>query len=193
MVRKSELKRTTKETIISLSLNLDGTGQSEIDTKIGFFDHMLTLFSAHSHFDLRLTAEGDISVDNHHTVEDIGICLGSALLEALGDKRGIERYGFSYVPMDEALVRSVVDFSGRSYLIYEADVTSERIGAFETETLREFFLAFSSNAKMNLHITKLAGINSHHIVEAVFKSVGRAMKIASSITGDQIPSTKGIL
>ena len=188
-MRTSEILRNTAETKISLTLNLDGTGKSEINTGVGFLDHMLTLFAAHGKFDLT-----DTCVDDHHSVEDIGICLGQAFQAALGDKRGITRYGSFLLPMDEALILSAVDISGRSCLCYGLDVPTEKIGTFDTELVEEFFLGFTRNCPMSLHLRQLAGTNSHHIVEGTFKSVGRALKAAVSLTGsNEIPSTKGVL
>ena len=193
-MRTSEILRNTAETKISLTLNLDGTGKSEINTGVGFLDHMLTLFAAHGKFDLTVTCNGDTCVDDHHSVEDIGICLGQAFQAALGDKRGITRYGSFLLPMDEALILSAVDISGRSCLCYGLDVPTEKIGTFDTELVEEFFLGFTRNCPMSLHLRQLAGTNSHHIVEGTFKSVGRALKAAVSLTGsNEIPSTKGVL
>ena len=195
-MRKSEIKRTTKETDVMLSLNLDGTGKNNIDTGCGFLNHMLELFSAHGRFDLDITCKGDTDVDDHHTVEDVGICLGQAFLEALGDKKGIFRYGDTTLPMDDALILSAVDFSGRNYLGYDLAPLSEKIGTFDTELAEEFWMAFTREAKCTLHIRKLAGINSHHIVEGSFKSVARSLRKAVAIdaaASDEVPSTKGVL
>ena len=193
-MRTSEILRNTAETKISLTLNLDGTGKSEINTGVGFLDHMLTLFAAHGKFDLTVTCNGDTCVDDHHSVEDIGICLGQAFQAALGDKRGITRYGSFLLPMDEALILSAVDISGRRCLCYGLDVPTEKIGTFDTELVEEFFLGFTRYCPMSLHLRQLAGTNSHHIVEGTFKSVGRALKAAVSLTGsNEIPSTKGVL
>lgn len=195
-MRTSEIKRTTAETDISLKLNLDGIGKSEINTGCGFLDHMLTLLAKHGRFDLIVTCKGDTCVDDHHTVEDIGIALGEAFEKALGDKKGITRYGNMILPMDEALILSAVDLSGRSYLGYELDIPTEKVGTFDTELVREFFIAFTSNAKCNLHINQLAGLNSHHIIEGAFKSVARSLKAAVAIDkdfADDIPSTKGVI
>ena len=193
-MRTYELTRETAETGISLRLNLDGTGKSQIDTGCGFLNHMLTLFAAHGKFDLTVKCVGDIEVDDHHSVEDIGICLGQAFQAALGDKRGITRYGSFLLPMDEALILSAVDISGRSCLCYELNIPTEKIGTFDTELVEEFFLGFTRNCPMSLHLRQLAGTNSHHIVEGAFKSVGRALKAAVALTGsDEIPSTKGVL
>ncbi len=193
-MRTSEVKRNTAETKISLRLNLDGRGKSEIDTGVGFLNHMLTLFAAHGKFDLIVTCNGDTQVDDHHSVEDIGICLGKAFQAALGDKRGITRYGSFLLPMDEALILSAVDISGRSCLCYELDIPTEKIGTFDTELVEEFFLGFVRNCPMSLHLRQLAGKNAHHIVEGAFKSVARALKEAVALDGsNEIPSTKGVL
>lgn len=193
-MRTSEITRNTAETKISLKLNLDGTGKSQIDTGVGFLNHMLTLFAAHGKFDLTVTCSGDTEVDDHHSVEDIGICLGQAFQAALGDKRGITRYGSFLLPMDEALILSAVDISGRSCLSYGLDIPTEKIGTFDTELVEEFFLGFTRNCPMSLHLRQLAGTNSHHIVEGAFKSVGRALKAAVALDGsNDIPSTKGVL
>ena len=193
-MRTSEITRNTAETKISLKLNLDGTGKSQIDTGVGFLDHMLTLFAAHGKFDLTVICNGDTGVDDHHSVEDIGICLGQAFQAALGDKRGITRYGSFLLPMDEALILSAVDISGRSCLCYGLEIPTEKIGTFDTELVEEFFLGFTRNCPMSLHLRQLAGTNSHHIVEGAFKSVGRALKAAVALDGsNDIPSTKGVL
>ena len=193
-MRTSEITRNTAETKITLKLNLDGTGKSQIDTGVGFLDHMLTLFAAHGKFDLTVICNGDTGVDDHHSVEDIGICLGQAFQQALGDKRGITRYGSFLLPMDEALILSAVDISGRSCLSYGLDIPTEKIGTFDTELVEEFFLGFTRNCPMSLHLRQLAGTNSHHIVEGAFKSVGRALKAAVALDGsNEIPSTKGVL
>ena len=195
-MRIAEIKRTTKETDIALTLNLDGRGVSDIQSGCGFLDHMLTLFAKHARFDLILTCKGDVEVDYHHTAEDIGIALGDALCKALGDKKGITRYGNFLMPMDETLVLSAVDISGRSHLSYSADVKAKKVGDFDTELVEEFFEAFVRNAKLTLHIMKLSGKNSHHILEAVYKSVARSLKQAVAIEvayQDEIPSTKGVL
>ena len=193
-MRTFEVKRNTAETKISLRLNLDGMGKSEIDTGVGFLNHMLTLFAAHGKFDLIVTCNGDTQVDDHHSVEDIGICLGQAFQAALGDKRGITRYGSFLLPMDEALILSAVDISGRSCLCYELDIPTEKIGTFDTELVEEFFLGFVRNCPMSLHLRQLAGKNAHHIVEGAFKSLGRALKAAVALDGtNEIPSTKGVL
>ena len=193
-MRTSEIQRNTAETKISLTLNLDGTGKSKIETGVGFLDHMMTLFAAHGKFDLTVICNGDTNVDDHHSVEDIGICLGQAFQAALGDKRGITRYGSFLLPMDEALILSAVDISGRSCLSYGLDITTEKIGTLDTELVEEFFLGFTRNCPMSLHLRKIAGTNSHHIVEGAFKSVGRALKAAVALDGsNEIPSTKGVL
>ena len=193
-MRTYEIIRKTAETDITLSVNLDGTGKSSIDTGCGFLDHMLTLFAAHGKFDLSVTCKGDTYVDDHHSAEDIGICLGTAFRNALGDKRGITRYGSFLLPMDEALILTAVDISGRSCLCYGLEIPTEKIGSFDTELVEEFFLAFTRCCPMSLHIRQLAGKNSHHIVEGAFKSVARALKAAVSLDGtNDIPSTKGVL
>lgn len=195
-MRMTEIKRATAETDISINLNLDGTGQSEIQTGCGFLDHMLTLFARHGRFDLIVSCQGDTYVDDHHTVEDIGIALGQAFANALGDKRGICRYGSCTLPMDESLILSAVDLSGRGYLGYALDIPTEKVGSFDTELVEEFWLGFIRNANCTLHIRKLAGTNSHHIIEGVFKSVGRSLRQAFAIDpafADDIPSTKGVL
>ena len=195
-MRTSNITRNTEETKISLALNLDGKGVSKIDTKCGFFDHMLTLFSKHSKIDLEVTCNGDINVDYHHTVEDVGIVLGKAILEALGDKKGINRYADTILPMDEALILTAIDVSGRSYLNFDVDFPSEKIGDFDTELVEEFFMALTRNAEITLHIKKLAGENSHHIAEGAFKSFARTLRAAVALDEnfkDQLPSTKGVL
>ena len=195
-MRSAEIVRTTAETDISLNLSLDGTGKSVIDTGCGFLDHMLTLFAKHGRFDLNVSCKGDTYVDDHHTVEDIGIALGQAFAIALGDKRGIVRYGSLILPMDESLILSAVDLSGRSYLGYELQIPTEKVGSFDTELVEEFWLAFTREAKCNLHMQQLAGKNSHHIIEGAFKSVARSLRQAVAIDPDfanEIPSTKGVL
>ena len=195
-MRTSEISRKTAETDITLKLNLDGKGDSEIDTGCGFLDHMLTLFAKHARFDLTLTCNGDVEVDYHHTAEDIGIALGEAFYKALGDRKGITRYGNFLMPMDETLVLSAVDISGRCHLSYAVTVRAKKVGDFDTELVEEFFEAFVRNANLTLHITKLNGKNSHHILEAVYKSVARSLKQAVAIEEayqDEIPSTKGVL
>ncbi len=195
-MRTSEIIRTTKETDIKLSLCLDGTGKSNINTGVGFFDHMLTLFAAHGMFDLEVVCKGDLQVDAHHTVEDIGICLGMAFAEALGDMKGIKRYADKIIPMDESLILTAVDISGRPHLSFDLEVPSATVGSFDTELVCEFFLAFVRNAKMTLHIKKLAGNNTHHIIEGCFKSFARTLDEATMIDPrmkDVLPSTKGVL
>ena len=195
-MRKSEINRKTAETDISLKLNIDGMGENKIDTGCGFLDHMLTLFSRHGGFDLELKCTGDTNVDYHHTVEDIGIVLGKAFAEALGEMRGIKRYGSFILPMDESLILSAVDISGRSYLGFKLNIPTQRVGDFDTELVREFFEAFVRNANITLHISQLEGYNSHHIIEGAFKSVARSLKEAVAIEErfkNQIPSTKGVL
>ena len=195
-MRKAYVKRTTKETDIELSLNLDGKGVSEVNSGCGFLDHMLTLFAKHGRFDLSLKCVGDTEVDYHHTVEDIGICLGSAFCQALGDKKGITRYGDTILPMDEALILSAVDISGRSFLSYNLETNTSKVGDFDVELVEEFFIAFTSNAGLNLHLATLSGKNTHHIIEGAFKSVARSLKCAVKIDPDlmgEVPSTKGVL
>ena len=195
-MRTAEIKRKTAETDIALSLNIDGKGESQIKSGCGFLDHMLTLFAKHGRFDITLTCNGDTNVDDHHTVEDIGIALGEAFSNALSDKRGIVRYGNMIIPMDESLIMSAVDLSGRSYLGYGLEIPSEKVGSFDTELVEEFWLAFVRKAECTLHIKQLAGTNSHHIIEGAFKSVARSLKQAVSIDSDfadEIPSTKGVL
>ena len=195
-MRIAEIKRKTAETDIYVKLNLDGTGECDIDSGIGFFDHMLILFAKHSRFDLTVKCNGDIWVDGHHTTEDIGIALGQAFKEAIGDKRGIHRYGSTILPMDEALILSAVDISGRAYLQYYMNIPAPMVGDFDTELLREFVIAFAFNAGLTLHIRRLDGINSHHIIEGTFKSLARTLRKAVSIdedAKDEIPSTKGVL
>ena len=193
-MRTYELTRKTAETDIFLSLNLDGTGKSSIDTGCGFLNHMLTLFAAHGKFNLTVKCAGDTDVDDHHSVEDIGIVLGQAFQAALEDKRGITRYGSFLLPMDEALIQTAVDISGRSCLCYGLEIPTEKIGTFDTELVEEFFLAFTRNCPMSMHIRQLAGKNSHHIVEGTFKSVARSLKAAVALDGtNDIPSTKGVL
>ena len=193
-MRTAEITRKTAETDIMLTLNLDGTGKSTVETGVGFLDHMLTLFAAHGKFDLTVSCQGDTYVDDHHSAEDIGICLGMAFQQALGDKRGITRYGSFLLPMDEALIQTAVDISGRSYLGFGLEIPTEKIGTFDTELVEEFWLAFVRQCPMSLHIRQLAGKNSHHIVEGCFKSVARSLRIAVKSDGtDEIPSTKGVL
>lgn len=195
-MRTAQITRNTAETKISLSLKLDGTGKSDIRTKVGFLDHMLTLFARHGRFDLTVSCDGDTWVDDHHTVEDVGIALGQAFAMALGDKRGITRYGNMILPMDESLILTAVDISGRSYLGYELDIPTQKVGSFDTELVEEFWLGFVRNAQCTLHIRKLAGTNSHHIIEGAFKSAGRSLRAAVAIEeafANEIPSTKGVL
>ncbi len=195
-MRTSQISRQTAETKISLSLALDGSGSSEIDTGVGFLDHMLTLFARHGRFDLAVKCDGDTYVDDHHSVEDIGIVLGSAFAQALGDMRGINRYANVILPMDETLILCAVDISGRAYLGFDAEFTSEKIGTFDTELVEEFFAAFVRTSNVTLNIRKLDGKNSHHIAEGIFKAFARTMKEACAIDekfSDEIPSTKGVL
>ena len=195
-MRTATINRTTTETDIRLSLALEGAGKAEINTGCGFLNHMLTLFARHSGFNLAVTCRGDVHVDDHHSVEDIGICLGRAFAEALGDKRGITRYGQFLLPMDETLVLVACDLSGRDYLGWSVDLPAQRVGDFDTELGKEFFLAFVRACPMSLHIRQMAGENTHHILEAVFKGAGRALKMAVAPDEkhrDEIPSTKGVL
>ena len=195
-MRTAEINRKTAETEIILSLDLDGTGKAEIDSGVGFLDHMLTLFAKHSRFDLKLRCAGDIYVDDHHSVEDIGICLGQAINTALGDKLGIERYGSAIIPMDEALVLCAVDLSGRPYIACNLEFKTEKIGSFDTELVQEFFTAVSRTGLMTLHLKQFDGQNSHHIAEGAFKAFARAMKQAVKLDPDcagELPSTKGTL
>ena len=195
-MRHAEITRTTKETAITLTLELDGTGQSNISTGCGFLDHMLTLFASHGRFDLAVKCEGDYHIDYHHTVEDVGICLGSAFTQALGEKRGITRYGSMILPMDEALIMTAIDFSGRSYLGWEMNIPAQKVGDFDTELAQEFWLGFTRNALCTLHFRQLSGTNSHHIIEGAFKSAARTISQAVRINPDyasEIPSTKGVI
>lgn len=195
-MRTAEINRTTAETAITLRLCLDGTGASQVQSGVGFLDHMLTLFAKHSRFDLTLTCSGDTKVDDHHSVEDIGIVLGQALCQALGDKRGIRRYGSCILPMDEALILCAADLSGRSCLRLQAQLPTEKVGTFDTELVEEFFQALTREARINLHLRQLDGTNSHHIIEAMFKALGRTLRQAVAIDPDcrdEIPSTKGVL
>ena len=195
-MRTSEIKRTTKETDIALALNLDGKGTSQINTGCGFLDHMLTLFAKHGGFDLTVTCKGDVEVDYHHSAEDIGIVLGKAFAEALGDLRGVTRYGSMILPMDESLILAAVDLSGRSHLSYGLSIPTEKVGDFDTELVEEFFLALVRNAAITLHIKQLAGNNAHHIIEGTFKAVARALRTAVAVdaaNAGEIPSTKGVL
>lgn len=195
-MRTSEIKRKTAETDISLTLNIDGTGESTIDTGIGFLDHMLTLFARHGRFDLALTCKGDTHIDAHHSVEDIGLCLGAAFADALGDMKGITRYADILLPMDEALVLCAVDISGRSYLSYGLELPGDKVGSMDTELVEEFLLAFVRKASITLHVKQLSGTNAHHIIEGCFKALartlGKAVKIDEKYK-DEIPSTKGVL
>ena len=195
-MRISEINRKTAETDIKLQLNLDGTGKSDIQSGCGFLDHMLTLFAKHSGYDLKVTCIGDVEVDCHHSVEDIGIALGKAFYEAIGDKKGITRYGDTLLPMDETLIRSAVDISGRDYLAMSLDIPTAKVGDFDTELCEEFWMAFVRESKVTLHVTQLAGKNAHHIIEGVFKSVARTLGKATTIDAkraEEIPSTKGVL
>ena len=195
-MRTAQIERKTAETDIVLKLCLDGKGESDVNTGCGFLDHMLTLFAKHGRFDLIVRCDGDTYVDDHHTVEDIGIALGQAFQKALGEKRGICRYGNMILPMDEALILSAVDLSGRGHLSYQLNIPTEKVGTFDTELVEEFWLGFVRNCACTLHINSLAGTNSHHIIEGAFKSVGRSMRAAVSIDGafaDDIMSTKGVL
>lgn len=195
-MRQAEIVRNTAETEIFLKLNIDGSGKSNITTGCGFLDHMLTLFSRHGRFDVELTCNGDTYVDYHHTAEDIGICLGDAFKKALGEKRGIVRYGSMMLPMDEALILSAVDISGRGMLCYDLQIPTEKVGDFDTELVKEFFLGFVRKAELTLHVKQLAGENSHHIIEGAFKSVARSLCAACKLDekyADEIPSTKGVL
>lgn len=195
-MRTAEIQRKTNETDIKLTLNLDGSGKSEIECGCGFLEHMLTLFAKHAHFDLTLTCKGDTYVDDHHTVEDIGIALGEAFYNALGDKKGIVRYADTILPMDESLILTAVDLSGRAHLSYSLDISTEKVGTFDTELCEEFFTAFVRTAQCTLHIRKISGTNSHHIIEGAFKSFARTMSGAVRIDSafkDEIPSTKGVL
>ena len=195
-MRTSSITRTTKETDITLSINLDGSGASTIDSGCGFLDHMLTLFASHGRFDLNVTCKGDTQVDDHHTVEDIGIALGTVFAQALGDKKGIRRYGDCILPMDESLILSAVDLSGRCGLYMDMPIPTEKVGTFDTELVQEFWLGFTRNCACSLHIRKLAGDNSHHSIEGAFKSVARSLREAVSVDekfANEVPSTKGVL
>ncbi len=195
-MREAAINRATAETDIKLCLRLDGTGKSSIDTGCGFLDHMLTLFARHGRFDLTVTCVGDTCVDFHHTTEDIGIALGDAFRTALGDLRGIQRYGSCILPMDEALIMTAVDFSGRAHLSYALDIPAQKVGTFDTELVREFFCGFVRHAALTLHIRQLDGENSHHIIEGAFKSAARSLRDAVKIDpqfAQEIPSTKGVL
>lgn len=194
-MRTAQIVRDTKETQIRLEIDLDGTGKSNITTGLGFFDHMLTLFSAHSKVDLTLDVRGDLEVDGHHTVEDVGIALGQAFLKALGDKKGIRRYGFFILPMDETLAETAIDFSGRAFLVFNAKFPVERVGNFDLELVNEFWQGFANSATCNLHINVPYGGNGHHISEAIFKSTARSIRAAVEYDPRQtgVPSTKGVL
>ncbi len=193
--RLAKIERKTNETDITLELNLDGSGKAKLDTGVGFFDHMLDHIARHGHFDLSVTCKGDLHVDAHHSVEDVGICLGQALEQALGEKRGINRFGFASVPMEDALAQVSLDLCGRAYCVYQAKYGSKKIGDFDVELVEEFMRSFSNNARMNLHVEAHYGGNSHHIAEAIFKATGRALANAVRIvdTNGDVPSTKGIL
>ncbi len=196
MTRTASITRTTSETDISLTLDLDGTGRADIDTGIGFLDHMLTALTRHALFDLTVRAKGDLHIDFHHTTEDIGIVLGRALTQALGDKRGIARFGHAMVPMDEALAEAAIDISGRPFLAWSVVFAQPKVGAMDTELFEEFFRAFASNALITLHVTQKAGTNTHHVAEACFKALARALRMAvapDARVGNAIPSTKGAL
>ena len=195
-MRTAKITRNTEETKIQLALDLDGSGRSEISTGIGFLDHMLTLFAKHGRFDLVVKCKGDTKVDDHHSTEDIGICLGQAFREALGDKKGITRYGDTVLPMDEALILSAADISGRPYLGYGLEIPTEKVGTFDTELVEDFWIAFTANAGITLHLRQLSGRNAHHIIEGAFKSAARSLRKAAAIDpacAGEIPSTKGLL
>ena len=195
-MRTAKLRRTTGETDVAVVLDLDGTGKSEISTGCGFLDHMLTLFARHGRFDLTVQAKGDTWVDDHHTVEDVGITLGDAFAQALGDKRGVTRYGSTILPMDEALILTAVDLSGRGLLCYDLAIPTEKVGTFDTQLAGEFFAAFARRADLTLHVKQLAGANSHHIIEGAFKSLARSLRTAVAIdpaAAGEVPSTKGVL
>ena len=191
--RFAEITRRTNETEIALTLLLDGSGRAKIETGVGFMDHMLHLLAAHGTFDLTIVAKGDVEVDDHHTVEDLGIALGEAFKKALEDKRGINRYGTALIPMDEALIQVALDFSGRTTVEYHLTGLKDQVGTFDTELVEEFFLGFSRAAGLTLHVDRIRGKNTHHIIEGAFKAFGRALKEAVEIVGDEIPSTKGLL
>lgn len=195
-MRTAEIARRTAETDVRLRLELDGTGESRVSTGCGFLDHMLTLFARHGRFDLEITCQGDTFVDDHHTVEDVGICLGDAFAQALGDKRGVARYGSALLPMDEALILTAVDLSGRGMLCCELRIPAQKVGTFDTELAEEFFIALARRGDMTLHIRQLAGNNSHHIIEGAFKSLARSLAAAAAVDprfSQEIPSTKGVL
>lgn len=193
--RLAQITRTTSETSVTVSVDLDGEGRATVDSGVPFLDHMLVLLAAHGRLNLHLEARGDLEVDAHHTVEDAGICLGLAIKEALGDKKGIERYGYALLPMDESLVAVALDFSGRGYLGFDVPLPASRVGSFDTELLEEFLRAFAVNGAMTLHVRLLAGRNTHHIIEAVFKALGRSIRWAAAVKDPVggIPSTKGVL
>jgi imidazoleglycerol-phosphate dehydratase len=191
--RKSKIERKTNETDITVELNLDGQGRYEIDTGVAFFDHMLTHLSKHSKIDMTVKAKGDLEIDAHHTIEDVGICVGEALCKALADKKGIARYGHSIVPMEDAKAEVTVDLSGRPFLVYKVAFPTEKIGEFDVECVEEFLRSFSTVGKFNLHAEVPYGANSHHIAEAVFKALGQAIGVAVKIVGTDVPSTKGVL
>lgn len=190
-LRRAQVGRDTLETNIMVDVNLDGDGSSQVNTGIGFLDHMLTLFAKHAGFSLVVQAKGDLWIDDHHTVEDVGITLGQALRQAFGDKVGIQRYGHAYVPMDETLVRTALDISGRPFLVYEVEGLPEKVGQFDCQLIEEFCRAVAFNAGLTVHIDKIRGKNSHHILEAIFKSFAQALRQAVLITGTSLPSTKG--
>ena len=195
-MRTATINRNTNETKISLTLNLDGKGNSDIKSGVGFLDHMLTLLAKHARFDLSLTCNGDVWVDDHHSVEDIGIVLGEAFAKAIGEKRGIVRYGSATIPMDETLILAAVDLSGRSYLRFDLSIPTQKVGNFDTELVKEFWLAFTRTSQSTVHFQQLAGENSHHIIEGAFKSLARSLRAAVAIdpaTADEVPSTKGVL
>lgn len=195
-MRTAKLRRTTGETDVAVVLDLDGAGKSEISTGCGFLDHMLTLFARHGRFDLTVQAKGDTWVDDHHTVEDVGITLGDAFAQALGEKRGVTRYGSTILPMDEALILTAVDLSGRGLLCYDLAIPTEKVGTFDTQLAGEFFAAFARRADLTLHVKQLAGANSHHIIEGAFKSLARSLRTAVAVdpaAAGEVPSTKGVL
>jgi len=195
-MRQGAITRKTKETAIEASVSLDGSGKADVKTGIGFFDHMLDQIARHSLIDIRVVAQGDLHIDDHHTVEDVGIALGQAVLQAMGDKRGLVRYADCLLPMDETLTRAALDVSGRPFLVFKVDFPTEKIGTFDTQLVREFFQAFAVNAGLTLHVENLYGANSHHIAESCFKGVARALGAALAIDprqGDRVPSTKGAL
>ena len=192
-MRNSVIKRVTEETSVSVEMNLDGSGEYNIDTGVALFDHMLEQFSKHSGIDIDCQIEDCTYFDDHHIIEDAGIVIGQALLDCLGDKKGIERFGSALIPMDDALVQTAIDFCGRSYLSYNVVFPNMRLGDFDLENIREFFKSMADNAKMNIHINVLSGANNHHIAEAIFKSFAKAVNAAIKITGNELPTTKGVL